>query len=507
MKTNLKSFAYGLFVSAALMPIISCNSNEDQPYVLPTSATVRSFSLAANDKLLPHLDSVFFSIDLYTGDIFNADSLPYGTRTKALVPVILTDGAQSIELSVPRPNDVDTLYNYLENTSDSIDFSNGPVKLRIVSLDGKTERNYSIKVNVHTVPTDTLVWSRLEKGNLPSLFNVVSEQHTAVSPDGRFFCLTRYQNDYSIATTTDPSSAWNAIKSDIGFNPDVNSLTATTDALYLLDKSGLLYASGDNGASWSATGKVVTDLLGAYSKTLLASKRENSDWYVFEYPTGIYRSVPSSFPVKNSSTALSISFEMGISPQLILVGGRTGEDKLTAATWGYDGKEWANLTQKPMPEALENLTVVPYFEVLPDTASWRVDRKTSVLLAMSGNREDGTPNDTIFISRDFGMHWSKAPTIMQVPTSVLPSRTRAQAYLYTSRMSAKKAPVYMRDARTILTSWTNLGYGKPMSRAGEPITEWDVPYIYLFGGENKDGVTYNTIYRGAITSLTFKPLQ
>lgn len=97
----MKKLAVGTLLATALVPVVgSCNSDSTTEYELSSSALVRSFSLASNDSILANLDSVFFSIDLYTGQIYNADSLPFGTRIQALTPTILTDGASVIELSV-----------------------------------------------------------------------------------------------------------------------------------------------------------------------------------------------------------------------------------------------------------------------------------------------------------------------------------------------------------------------------------------------------------------------
>ena len=46
-----------------------------------------------------------------------------------------------------------------------------------------------------------------------------------------------------------------------------------------------------------------------------------------------------------------------------------------------------------------------------------------------------------------------------------------------------------------------------MMYASKPIDEWDCPYIYLFGGKDSHGQTYNTLYRGVIEWFRFKPLQ
>lgn len=498
-------------LTTAVSPLVtSCNSDVEYEYTLPSSALVRSFSLSSNSDVLPNLDSVYFSIDLYNLEIYNADSLPYGTQIDRLVPVILTDGAQLVELSVPRTNATDTIYNYTESTTDSIDFSNGPVKLRVVSLNGNTERTYTVRVNVHQIPTDTMVWSRLDKGNLPTLLPAVNSQHTAQSPDGRIYCLTRYQSDYSLAVADDPGSEWTATSPAIAFDADIHSFTATNDALYLRSTAGNLFRSTDNGATWTDTGEKVADILGAYSNHLLASCDVNGTWCVLEYPVGKYHSVTADFPVRNSSTALTLSYAMQFTPQLVLVGGRRADGELTNTTWGFDGTKWANLTKRAVPEKLENLAVVPYFNVQPDSISWGVDKKTTVLLAMCGNRADGTPNDTVYMSYDFGMHWDKAPQNMQIPTSVVPSRTQAQAYPYTgTTYAAKKSS---RRGTPLFVQWVETGMTRtrryaPASRVSSPVTEWQVPYIYLYGGENAEGIVYNTVFRGTFTSLTLKPVQ
>lgn len=482
MKTNLKNLALGLVFASAISPaFVACNSSEEIPNYLPSSASVRSFSLASNRSVLPNLDSVYFSIDLYSGAIFNADSLPYGTKTNALVPIILTDGSSVAELHVPRPNTTDTVINYLENSTDSVDFSNGPVKLRIISLDGKTERNYSISVNVHKLPTDTLTWSRLEGQNLPTVFNAVSEQHTTEA-GGTFYCVTRYENRYSIAVTTDPAGSWDAQEVTLPANPRLNTLTATTEGIYILDKDSKVYKSTDNGKTWTATDVEMDFAIGGYGDKLLGTRKIGSDWKIVQYPGEMTWSLPAGFPVRGASVPMSYRFEMSLTPQMLIIGGRDANDEYLNKTWAFDGSQWADITRGAIPEALEGMNLVPYFNIHTDTTAWHVATRNSVLLAFGGQRADGTINDTVYMSTNFGMHWTKAPENLQIPTTIVPPRTDSQAFTVTTTV-------------------------KSTGRATAPITEWEVPYIYLFGGVNTEGQTYNTIYRGAIKQFTFKPLQ
>lgn len=87
--------AISMAVAALIAGVASCNSSSSYDYEqeLDGSAMVKNFTLVENDKVLADLDSVFFSIDLVSGDIFNADSLPMGTKISALAANITTDNS------------------------------------------------------------------------------------------------------------------------------------------------------------------------------------------------------------------------------------------------------------------------------------------------------------------------------------------------------------------------------------------------------------------------------
>lgn len=511
MKKYFKRITTGLVLSIGAVAVFTaCVSNDEYVYTLPSSATIRSFNLEANNKVLPNLDSVFFSIDLYTFEIFNADSLPFGTKVSALTPVISTESASAVEITYKTAAGNDTIVNYLENTTDTIDFRH-PVRVRVVSYDGANECKYTVKVNVHQAPVDSMVWKRVDSGRLPSLFGVINSQHTAMSPDGTFYCLTEYQNDYSIARTDNPSAQWNIARANVDFVADINSLTATVDALYMIDTDGVMHMSTDGGVNWSSTGRSAMGLIGAYGHTVLGTNRKGTDWQIFEYPGEKAYNAPDAFPVLNASNAVAIKFEMAVSEQLLIAGGKKADGSLTADTWAYDGNSWVKISRRNMSQKLENMALVPYFNIEPDTISWRVSTPTTVLLAMHGNSANGVPNDTVYVSKDFGMNWYVAGKSLQIPQSVMPSRTLAQAYPFTvtyreSSPNNKKAR--SASAESFLMEWKEVyTYYATKSRATTPVTEWDIPYIYTFGGVGTDGQTYNTVYRGVITALTQKPIQ
>ena len=76
----------------ALIAMTACNKDDNDinntaSMYVPAVAVTR-FYLKADSKVMNNLDSVFFSIDLENGVIFNADSLPKGTKISTLIPLL-----------------------------------------------------------------------------------------------------------------------------------------------------------------------------------------------------------------------------------------------------------------------------------------------------------------------------------------------------------------------------------------------------------------------------------
>lgn len=507
----MKKLLIGLTAAAVLAGAASCNSDTESDLTLPSSVMVTSFSLTDDDKVLNNLDSVFFSIDLNKGLIFNADSMPYGTKIDKLIPVIVTSGVSSAQLVVTRPNKADTIYNYLENSTDSIDFSNGPVTLRLKSLSGSTHKDYKIYVNVHKVKGDSLVWNRLERTSLPSIFNVVNSQQSAKSGN-TVYCLTKYDNRYCMASSDDPvAGEWSKTEVTLAFNPVVSSLSATDDALYILDNSKQLYRSTDGGLAWTATGVSVDNIYGGYETTLICGRTDGNRVTTVEYPSMKTTLMPAGFPAAATSMPLRYSFEMSTTPQLLIVGGRLPDDSMTAATWSYDGNTWAQIGKGISEMALGDMTVVPYF-TFSHSYAW-VFSKYSVILAFGGYDKDGKNHKTTYVSYDYGVNWRKADDLLQLPEYV-PAMRNARGFVFSKTM---KADVGTQTWKTYPTVALRSGWSfvdTPMTPvcnllsplATEPIVEWDCPYIYVFGGEGDNLQTYNTVWRAVINRLTFKPI-
>ncbi|MDE6854174.1 MAG: hypothetical protein K2J38_03870, partial [Muribaculaceae bacterium] len=189
----------------AAASFVGCNSDYKAIEVSSSSVLISAFSLTKDDSVLTNLDSVFFSIDLVNGRIFNADSLPFGTRTDKLIPVISTlEGASAINLTVTRSDGTDTVYNYLTNSTDTLDFTN-PVAIEIWSPSATISKRYTVQVNVHKLVGDSMVWDEAAVRPLPSAFTAPAEQHTTRNARG-LYVLTRQGSSYSIKSAADPEA-------------------------------------------------------------------------------------------------------------------------------------------------------------------------------------------------------------------------------------------------------------------------------------------------------------
>lgn len=491
----------------------SCNddSADEEAEVIYGSTQVKGFSLKANANVLSALDSVFFSIDLVNAQIFNADSLPFGTRVDKLVVQITTDACSKVELNVPRKNAADTVVNYLTNSTDSIDFSNGPVRLHLVSYDGKAERDYTIKVNVHKMEPDLLYWNKPAMRRLPTDIDAPRMQKSVRWGD-TVACLTGDGMHYNIAVTENPYDGdWTVKYVDFGFTPRVESLAAAGGKLFILSDDGYLYSSAD-GQTWSTDGDIWYNIIGNYQDRLLGVINISTGFYVTEYPGQVSTAIPVGFPVDGMSQVCELSSRWTSRPQVVMLGGRTVSGELTNAVWGYDGKQWAKISDN-FPKGVADAAMFDYRVAQTDTLSW-VSKEVPVLIAMCGEDADGL-NKKVYVSRNSGLDWKEGDDLLQLPDYIEP-REGAQA-IVVNRMTAADGAAVSRSAsrewmeyapKRLPQWWMVADSGMAVrSRAVAPVTEWEVPYIYLFGGYDAAGHLYDSVWRGVINRLSFKPLQ
>ena len=492
--------------AAITLLMAACNEKSDEEvstYVY-SSVAVRSFTLSANDKVLNNLDSVYFSVDLMNAKIYNADSLPINTKIDKLVVNITTVGSSVAELTFRNKNDKDTTVNYLENSTDSINFANGPVKFHIVSIDGSVSRDYEIKVNVHKTKPDSLYWNRHSRTNLPSSFQIPAAQKTVKFGDKLLTLTYNGASAYSLAYQSNPAAGADKIANiSFGFTPDVNSFSSTDDKLYILDGNGDLYSSAD-GEAWQKVDSGWFSLIGGQGSELLGVKRTGNDYMTCSYPSLIQSPVAPSFPVKGMSQLYTYTTEWSKNPVSVMLGGSDKDGKLNGITWSYSGGQWAQVSKKPIAEA-EGYALFPYEYVYTDTTTWKPVSKP-VIIAVGGLKSDRTFNRDTYMSYDLGYNWFKASNLMQLP-SYIPGMRDAQCFVVNNTETSRAVNQAWQEYPSVaLPSWLFIADG-PAARAVTPITQWEVPYIYMYGGYSEQSVLYNTVWRGVINRLTFKPIQ
>lgn len=496
-------------IIAALASVASCNSDSPEyKYSASSSVMVKAFSLTDDYHILDSLSNVFFTIDLENARIFNADSLPYGTRTDKLIPVIDTESnVSSVLLEVPRPNMTDSIMNFLENSTDSVDFSCGPVKLRVKSQSGTNERVYEIKVNVHQVKPDTLAWAKLETNNsgIPTQFDRISASKV-VKKGSDFLALTA-NADTSLAViyaSSLPSFEVSSVFSVIStFKPKVSTLTVAGDDLYILDDNGKLICLSNQGL---ATNQVWENIYGTYGSEILGCKKVGSQWKIAAYPSGKEWDMPAGFPVYGTAQPIIYDSDMAFAPQMILAGGIDANSRIIQSSWGFDGTTWACYGSKSLPKPLHGLSIVAYDLFYVPSSTWRPVQYPA-LLAFGGSDDSGI-NRTVYLSQDWGLTWREAPQLVQLPASMtVTSGASALVHSYTlddyailSSRSARWSELAVRSIPPFC-SWVNA----PLSRIEKPITQWQCPVIYVYGGTLADGSATTQAWRGAILRYTFAP--
>ena len=471
------------FVVAGLC-LYSCNSDDSGYFTIDDPSTqsleVTSFSISRNANIIENLDSVFFSIDLANFRIYNADSLPVGTQLKKLVLNIETATVSKAQIKFKNEYDRDTIVDYLTNPSDSINFNNGPVYLQLDSYDGKVNCNYLIQVNIHKNKPDSLYWDRNDYQVLPGGFSYPRYQKTVKFND-MYYCLAATRTLSALTYCENPyDKEWTSVDVEFPENMDVNSFTASGDALYLI-ADGMLYKSADRGATWASTGAEMTYLYGGYMNSVIGVKEVDGKYYHASYPETTEVEVPENCPVSGTSSLLTFSSEWSAQPMVLFQGGVTASGSLSGATWAFDGNSWSEISAKPLP-AWEGGMLFPYY-TMTYNSQWILTMK-DVLVATGGRLEDGTISTDFYISYDRGIHWESAPQYYDYPTNYseqITPRWGAQAFVVDKTIGTEK------------------------SRVVAPIVEWECPYIYVFGGfdqyDNLGGIR-----RGYMNYFTFQPI-
>ena len=493
------------FALAGMLSVASCNSDtvyDSEPLDFGGVA-VTGFSLQSDKAVLNNLDSVFFSIDLMDARIFNANPLPYGTDVSSLAVTVTSDACSELKLIQSAPEgEVAKEINYLTSPGEKIDFSKGPVRLRIVSTNGKNTRDYVVNVNVNKAVADSLYWAQVDVTDLPTSFSTLKDQKTVKFKD-KAYCLTTDGSGYCMAVSDNPfDNIWSKHAVNFPSGVDVRTLTPCETHLFILTSGGNLLWSND-GLSWNDTGDRWVSITAPYVDILLGVRELEGAYYHAFFPDRNcpLQEISDDFPVAGNAGAVVFDSKWSSSSQVITMGGRNAAGDLLDGTWAFDGHNWAKLSDR-LP-AGEGYAIADYMVSETDTVTWRV-KKSQVILAIGGRTSKASSTREVYISRDYGINWKKAYDELQLP-KYIPDMAYADLLVFDKRLSLEEVRS-MRPA-----GWMELPVRIPLtdapeSRAIKPITSWDCPYLYLCGG-SRDGDLQPRIWRGVINQFTMRPLQ
>ncbi|MCM1006107.1 MAG: DUF6242 domain-containing protein [Prevotella sp.] len=483
----------------------SCNSDSDDVdlsatgYVEPTDVAVTGFSLKKDVNILRGLDSVYFAIDLDRAVIYNADSLPKGTKVTDIIPVIsysnyISSAVIKMEGGQKRTGEID----YKSHPNDSVDFT-GNVSLTLTSAAGNN-RTYTLKVNVHQTDPDSLCWGETAVSTLPARSYSPLEQRTVKFKDKVTTLIKEADGSYTLSSTDSPSSSkWIQTSVTPPFTPRVRTLTATSEYLWILASDGAIYKSTD-GLNWQSAGQSWRNIIGQYNDVLMGISSNDAGSYSLVSYGDTYPqvSLPADFPIEDFSNVYSYKSKWMESPVCVLCGGVTASGEVTSAVWAFDGSRWAKLSIGKTP-ALRGAVLVPYYTYRRTGTTWTYSEFSTVLM-LGGINAKGEINRDTYVTYDNGVNWCQASSLLTLP-DYIPAMWQIDHTLEEKPMQAP-----------LMAGWKQMrprclpAYYRVNSSVDDGIISWECPYIYLYGGLNADGALYNTIWRGVINRLMFKPI-
>ena len=480
---------------SSLTSLTSCKKDKDDEEVFSYSTSTQTtlitgFGLQADADVLASLDSVHFTIDYDRGLIYNADSLPVGTDISALkVKIDFLNTVSSAIFSITGATvQADTTIEYSASMSKKLDFT-GKTMLKVTSANGQLVKDYEVKVLVHKVNPDLLVWPMEWRRDLPG-YQGNAIGHKAVKQGDLYRIMAYNGGECQLLTASTPNEHnWDKKIVSLPFVPQVSTLTATDDALFVLGSDGTLYTSED-GMTWTSCGVTWHSLLGAYGDRVLGIVAGSDGYYHDEYPhsDGFTASrIEDGFPVSHTSDMIQTDNTWTVSQQAMIVGGIDADGNLLKDVWGFDGKQWGKINNshtQSLP-ALADATLFSYYTYKALSGVRRYGRQQTWFV-MGGRLADGKLNDQIYLSNTQGITWSKADTTITQP-SYITKFYGAQAFVNNETLTATGANYLPR-------------------RIQSPITSWDCPFIYLMGGYNDQGNLLPYVWRGVYNRMTNYPV-
>lgn len=304
MKIKFLPFVTSIIILVGILT--SCLDNDVQEVTYTAESSITSFSIGTlavdvmgvdrngNDSAyVDSLDaSVYpFTINQITRVIENKDSLPVGTHIDKVLADI--DSDTGYIFYVRKDSEGDAGRDTLWTSTDSLNFTYGPIEFKVLAYTGTYGYPYTVKINVHQQNPDSLMWSQPFDRQFAS--GTLSKQK-AVHVDGKIFVFGQttdgiatveytslsYQLSGTIATQADPSP-WQRV--DLPEGTDTYSPVLWQNHIYFLANQ-VLYVMDPISATYEVASLNNTP---ANLSQLLVGVETSSNAFLYGYTSeGIY---------------------------------------------------------------------------------------------------------------------------------------------------------------------------------------------------------------------------
>lgn len=433
-----KSIAIYLAFFSLLFAGVSCSGDDEgitvegTPYALLSSFAIDNILSPFHDVTVEGKDTIVeklvsgeefkFVVDQKAKEVYNIDSLTYGTRVDKVSTRLSYTG-------VPYCYDAelgDYVYYFSE---DSLDFTS-PVRVRITSTDGTYNNYYTIKLNVHQVDPDLLVWESFP----------VDEAVSALTPcrlverDGVLYLFGQdADGDTFVAVTTAQNAAAWALHPVPMASAVPASVQLFNGAFYML-AGGVLYTSPD-AVEWSvaADGAGLVSLFAVADDgaKMWAANAENLLYTTDGVSFAVAEALPADFPLYGCSSASYPLITNNKISRTMLIG-------YADATMSGAPVVWSKLSNEDNWCAYEP-SKKEY--ACPPLAGLQVLRYDGALFALGGagvvNDKAVEPFASLFVSKDNGIAWRackeyalKLPAELKGSTEPFAAAVTADDYMW-----------------------------------------------------------------------------
>lgn len=268
-------------IMTATFFLSSCLGNDYEEIEYPSTSSITSFSIGTLHqtfyvKSSEGEDSVYtdtisyadvpFTIDQINRKIYNKDSLPKDVDITRVVASISAD----YPAVYYKKNGEDTIWT----STDSIDFTNS-VEFKVMTYNPTTQffekgYRYEVKVNVHKLNPDSLVWKHFENSKFAN--NIVYTKQKAVYTNESLYVFGETADGSVKVNKTSVErgniSSWNEITLPAGTN--IYSATAFNNNVYFVANRELYFLENQITKVGNSTG--LTNLITVSNGKLLAYK-------------------------------------------------------------------------------------------------------------------------------------------------------------------------------------------------------------------------------------------